>query len=318
MAIDITEKLLQSGTKYRRELLAMPIASLDKYMPYLTMRVGVRGKEVVGEIGGNAQLRPYQTAKNATDTTTLGLRELETFLGDVVEEFDPLQLASTVYGNAISTKLENFDIVKAAALEMAKSVGGKLGQNLFKAKRNAAGITTADLFNGFSTIADTEITAGNITAAKKNYVDLGAITPANVLDVIKASYRGLSEELREQNSLLYMPYEIFDMYNDAFAAEFGPVSYNDNFTQSFVIGSDRRCKLVPMSAIAGTGKMFLSTKENMLFGCDQLSDKEKVEIRRCDNPKVVQFFMTMYTGVQFESIDARRLKVCSYSLNAGA
>ena len=40
----------------------------------------------------------------------------------------------------------------------------------------------------------------------------------------------------------------------------------------------------------------------MLIGVDQTSDEEKIEIRRPDNPKVVQFFMKMYFGVQFESI----------------
>ncbi|MEG1414880.1 MAG: hypothetical protein RSC35_06945, partial [Mucinivorans sp.] len=126
MAIDITAKLLASGDKYRKELLALPLASLDEYTKYMTLRPGVRGRESVGTLGNGAEFRPYRTAKGATDSTTLGLRELETFLGDVVEEYDPLVVSSTVYGNAVSTKQENFDIVKATAMEMAKSTGNKL------------------------------------------------------------------------------------------------------------------------------------------------------------------------------------------------
>lgn len=310
------EKLYQSGTKYRKELLAMPIASLDGTLKYMTLRPGVRGKEVVGTIGNGAQLRPYKTAKGETDTTLIGARELETFLGDVVEEFDPLQLASTVYGNALSTGVEGFDVNQAIAMEMAKSVGGKLRQSIFKAKRNKDGDKTMDLFDGFATIAEAEITAGTIATTKGNLLDMGEITSANVVDKVKAAYRALAEELREENTFMYLPYEIFDMYNDAFVAEFGPVIYNDKFTQLSVVGSDNRCKLVPLSSVASTGKIFISTQSNMLFGCDQMGDVERVEIRRGDNPKVVQFFMTAYFGVQFESIDARRLLVCKYSTQA--
>ncbi|MEG0468203.1 MAG: hypothetical protein RR551_08000, partial [Mucinivorans sp.] len=283
MAIDITAKLLASGDKYRKELLALPIASLDEYTKYMTLRPGVRGKESVGVIGSGAELRPYQSAKGATDSTTLGLRELETFMGDIVEEFDPFVLSSTVYGNAVSTSPDKFDIVKAAAMEMAKTTGNKLRQNLFKAVRKANGQKTIDLFNGFATIAQAEITAGTISAAAKNLFVAGQITAVNVVDKIKEAYRALSEELREEKTYLFLPYEIYDKYNDAYIAEVGSVSYNENFTQTYVLGSDRKCQLVPISAMAGSGQMIFSTKANMLVGCDQMGDAEKVEIRRCDN-----------------------------------
>jgi hypothetical protein len=47
----------------------------------------------------------------------------------------------------------------------------------------------------------------------------------------------------------------------------------------------------------------------MKVGVDQESDKETVEIRRPDNPKLVQFFMMAYFGVGFETLDKRFMNV---------
>ena len=57
--------------------------------------------------------------------------------------------------------------------------------------------------------------------------------------------------------------------------------------------------------------IYLSTKENMLVGCDQLdaSGREKVLVRVPDNPKVVQFFMCFFWGVQFQMIEKEYLMV---------
>lgn len=302
-------KLLASGDKYRKELLIMPMLQLQAYAQHMTRRMGVRGKETVGEFGSGAQLRPYRTAKDAKDTRELSFRTLETFLGDVVEEFDPYVMSRTIYGNSLGTPLENFDIVKATGLAMAKSVGKTLRQNLFKAKRNASGDNTADLFDGFSTIVDREIAAGAIADNKSNLATLEEINAANVVDMLRDFYHSASEVLQEANTKLFLPTNIYNLYKQGYLAEFGSVSYNTQYKQVYLIDSDDKCELVPVSAMAGTNHLILTDKGNMLIGCDQMSDEEKVEIRRCDNPKAVQFFLKCFFGVEFETLAAERLMV---------
>lgn len=46
----------------------------------------------------------------------------------------------------------------------------------------------------------------------------------------------------------------------------------------------------------------------MLYGYDNMSDVEKVEVERFA-PFVLTYVATMFFGVQFESIDKSRLKV---------
>lgn len=73
------------------------------------------------------------------------------------------------------------------------------------------------------------------------------------------------------------------------------------------------CELVGLPGMVDSTHIILTTKKNLLIGVDQVSDEEKVEINKCDNPKVVQFFMTAFFGVQFESISKEVFMTASFS-----
>lgn len=315
--MNLEQILVNSGAKYRKELLAMPTVALEKTLRHMTLRKGVRGEETVGAYSSDAEFRPYRTQKDATDTGKITGRKLVTYLGDVVEEFDPYQLYSTVYGESFSslTDRKEAQVVKDMALAMARKASSKLGKALFKAKRNEGGDTTMDLFNGFDTIAAEEIAAFKITTALGNLHIHEEITAANAGDVLKAIYSAASDELRDQadeaNGVtlkMYIPKAILDKYEEWCLATLGSVAYNQTYKQS-KLHCDTNVELVPMVGLKGSEYIYLSTKENMLVGVDQLSDTEKAKIRECDNPKALQFFMALYWGVQFESIAPERLLV---------
>ena len=114
--------LVNSGAKYRKEILAMPVVALEKTLKHMTIRKGVRGDETVGGYDNDVELRPYRSAKDATDKGKFFGRTLTTYLGDIVEEFDPYRLFSTVYGESFNslTDRKEADIVKDMALTLAK------------------------------------------------------------------------------------------------------------------------------------------------------------------------------------------------------
>ncbi len=296
--------LVNSGAKFRKEILAMPIVALEKSLSHMTIRRGVRGDETVGGYNSGAQIRPYVSSKSATDTGEFFGRTLTTYLGDVVEEFDPYQLFSTVYGEKFSslTDRKEADIVKDMALAMARKVSSKIGKVLFNAVRNASGTTTADLFNGFDTIAAAEITAKTVTEAKGNLKIYTTITAANAGDQLKAIYAAASDELKEQDSLkMFIPQSVLDLYEEWCLSTLGAVSYNQTYAKHRLHCADN-VELVPLIGLKNSEYIYLTTKGNMLVGCDQVSDAERVKIRECDNPKALQFFMCLYWGVQFESV----------------
>ena len=303
--MNLEQVLVNSGAKFRKEILAMPVVALEKTLKHMTIRKGVRGDETVGGYASGAELRPYKSdGKGATDTGAFFGRTLTTYLGDVVEEFDPYQLFSTVYGESFSslTERKESDVVRDMALAMAKHVSSKLGKALFCAVRNASGNTTVSLFNGFDTIAATEVTNGNLSQAIGNYGEFDTITAANAGDVLKAIYAAASDELKESENLkMYVSQAVLDKYEEWCLATLGAVAYNQTYAQN-VLHFNRNVEIVPMVGLKGSSYIYFSTKDNMLVGMDQQSDAEKAKIRECDNPKALQFFMCLYWGVQFQSI----------------
>ncbi|WP_298061364.1 hypothetical protein [uncultured Rikenella sp.] len=317
---DQLQALKAAGTKYRRELLAMPLALLQPVLAHMTMRANVRGKEVVGEISEGAEIRPYRSAKDAVEgIPEITLRELETFLGDVVREFDPNMLLGTLFTDRAATPLTDREIARKMAFLMAQSVSNKFYKAIWSAKRNASGSTTMDLFDGFATIIDKEITDKNITSDKGNFADLGSVNEANVGDKLMEAYNdAVSEELQSESRIkLFVPRLIYNQYNKWYLAEFGSVAYNKEFKKTFLEGTDDTVELVPMTGLKDTGKIIFTVRNNMLVGCDQMSDMEQVEIRRPDNPKALQFFMMLYFGVQLESISPQRLLVGQFTTTTG-
>lgn len=312
--LDIQGALINSSHKFRKEVLLMPVVGLGQTRLHMTTRFGIRGKETVGEARSGAQIRPYRTSKDAGNTTTVIPRTLETFPGDVVEEFDPVAIYKTVYSENISKDITQLEFVKMISMEMARQSTTGLPKAVFTGVRNAAGNTTMDLIDGFDTICKAEKVAGNIAVAKKNLVELGGITSVNVGDKLRAFFKSAHQVLRNNPSKMYVTVQIKELYDEWYLANFGPVVYNTGDQQTYLHMSNKKCEIVAMEGMVDATHIFISTKKNMLIGVDQTSDEEKIEIRRPDNPKVVQFFMKMFFGVQFESISPEVFMAGGYNL----
>lgn len=306
--MDLSAALVNSGHKYRKEILAMPIVALEKTMRHMTVHRGVRGEVTIGGYDNDAELRPYRTSKDATDKGKMYARTLHTYLGDLVEEFDPYKLFATVYGEEFSslTDRKEAQIVKDMALYIAKKVGGKLNRNLFSAVRDAEGNSTADLFDGFDTIIAKDINEGLITVDKGNLNIHEAITSANAGDVLAGIYKAASDELREladsETPLkMFVPQAVLDAYDEWVLATLGAVAYNTSYNQTR-LHCNKNVEIVPLVGLKNSEYIYLTTKENTHVGVDGFSEQEMAKIRECDNPKALQFFMCMFFGVQFECI----------------
>ncbi len=317
--IDINQALIAAGTTYKKELLAMVVAALNEMFPYVSIQTGVQGKIVGGNLTTDAQLRPYRTEKGASDNTKIEPFEWETFLGDVVKEFDPNAILGTLYTEPTAKKPTEREIAKRVALEIAKKVGEAIYDAIFIAKRNANGETTMDLFNGYVTIIVSQITAQTpkVSVALKNFIDDSAtvVSADNVGDVLKKYWRGLNKLLKKQKVFFYIPQTILEMYEDWFQVEYGHAPWNTGFEQKTLVGTKGKCELVPFDNMEGQPYIFISVKENVKLGVDQMSDMENVKIRECDNPKLVQFFMMAYFGVGYETFDPRYFKAFKVCLD---
>ena len=302
----------EAAHKYRPELLMLPIIGIKDTLKFMTARPGIRYKESVAAMNGTAQFGPYKPSRSTDFNLNLNFRTLETFMGSVVAKFEPNSAISTVLGQMAASKGDG-QMKAPTALHVLRLIALSLSENLngaiWSGVRNASGDTTQDLFDGFDTITTKEITAGKIAAGEGNYMKLHeAITSDNACDIAKEILRSLDPRLRAQDLYMYCSQEFADMYNDSTQASHAGLIYNEKYDQLTVEGSNNRLHIVPMYNKADSKFIHICPKVNMLVGYDQMSDAEDVLVKEYE-PFILSYIATMFFGVQFESIDKRRLMV---------
>lgn len=300
----------EAAVKYRSELLMLPIIGCQDTLQYMTARPGIRYKERVGTMTGDAQFAPYNPSRFSDYNLNLSYREIETFFGSVVAKFEPNSAISTLLGTG-ATKGDGQMLTPTAKHVLsliAKNLSEHLNDAIWNGVRNANGTTTKDLFNGFDTITQNEITAGEISAGKGNYMKLSEdISSANAVDVAKEILFSLDPRLRSQDLYIYCSQDFVDKYNEGYLLTHGGIPYNTQYGQQAVEGSNGKLKFVPLYNKADSKFMHVTTKSNMLVGFDQMGDIENVMVKEYE-PFILSYIATMFFGVQFESLDKRRFK----------
>lgn len=180
------QQFADAAHKWRSDLLMLPIIGIQDTLQYMTGRPGIRYKESVGTITGDAQFAPYNATRRSNFNLNVDYRTLETFFGSVVADFEPNTAVSTLLGAVGATKGDGqaqTPTAQAVLALVAKGLSGHLNDAIWSAKRNANGLTSADLFNGFDTITDDEIAGGGLSVAKGNYAQLSqSLTAQNAVD----------------------------------------------------------------------------------------------------------------------------------------
>lgn len=308
--LNITDAdLKKSATTYRKDLLVMPVISAEATLKHMTPRAGIAGREVVGQLGGNIELGPYDPNRVDNDGVSITPRTLETFLGSVVKRFDTNEAGKTVYGilQAQGQPLTTANIARAVLDYLSAQLGKSLNLSIFSAARDDAGTTNATLFDGFDTITAAEATAGNLSAANGNYMELdAAITSDNAYTLLKSIYDASDDVLQSVPTKMFVSRNIYNAYCEDYLKTFGSVAYNTQFKQTTLEGSDGLCEIVPLVSKKGSQYIHLTTRGNMLYGYgDGLAD-ENIRIEN-HHEFLLSYVATMYFGVQFESISPERL-----------
>ena len=315
VTIPSVAELDKSARQFRKDILKMPVHALSETIQHMTPRFGIRYSQVVGEMSGSMQFGPYDADREDNSGITITPRELNTYLGSVVKNFDPNTVYQSIYGSAVTKgeALTQTDITRQIVEFLAAQMGANINLHIWDAKRNASGDETKDLNDGFDTITAAEVTAGKMSAALGNYVELTeAITNNNAVDTLKAIYRGASDLLQSQKTKMFISRNIYNAYLDDYQTTNGALPYNTEFKKTFLEGSDGLCELVPLSNKKDSDYIHLTTQGNMLVGFNQTGEEEEILIEKHKALKL-QFVATMFFGVQFESISPERLFVAKLS-----
>ena len=308
------DALAQSGHKFRKELIEMPVHAMQETLQYMTLRRGIRYAETVGQLTGDIDLGPYNETRIDNNNMAIAGRTLYTYLGSVVKKFSPNSVVGSIYDAAI-TKGEELTEVEIAR-RVLSFLTGKLGHNLqshiWDAVRDNSGTTSAALFNGFDTITASEIGAATptITTALGNLYEFNAeFTASNAVDQIVAFCEAASELLVDngQRVNLYCSPSIYRNYLKDYQATVGAIPYNTEYRKAVVEGFEN-VYFVPLYNKANSPYIHLSPAANMLVGVNQEGEEEDIRIEKHE-AFVLQYIATMFFGVQFESISPERLLV---------
>lgn len=310
--LKITDSELQkSAVTYRKELLIMPVISAMATLQHMTARPGVAGREVLGQLSGGIELGPYDPNRKDDDGLAITPRKLETYLGSVIKRFDMNSVAKTVYG-ALTTQgdgLASLDLTRQVLNYLAMQLGRSLNLFIFSAVRNESGTLTKDLFDGFDTITQKEVTAGTISQDAGNFIQLGeAITESNAVDTLMKIYEQADDSLQGVPSKMFVPFNVYRAYNKDYMASFGNVIYNTEYKKTFLEGTDNLCEIVPLVSKKGSPFIHLTTKGNMVYGYGDGMADEKISVEKY-HEFLLSFVATMYFGCQFETISKERLMV---------
>lgn len=314
---NVADELQKTAQTYRQQLITMPTRGLAKSLKYMTLRPGIRVAETVGELSGNAQFGPYDENRVDDGGTKITPRTLEVFLGSVDIKFSPNSVYSTIWG-ANATKgdaLKNVPITLQVLQYLSLKLGKNLDKVLFSAVRNASGTGSKDLFNGFDTIAKTELDGGKLSADLGNLITVADILGAsktinddNAVDFAQAVCESADEELMAEEQLyLYVPQSFVNLYNRAFLKKFGSVPYNTGYSRTVVEGFGN-VELVPLSNKKDAPFFQLTTRSNMLVGVNEAnnSDSEDLKVEKY-HPFKLDFVATKFFGTQYESINKERI-----------
>jgi len=298
-----------AATKWRSDYLKLPIIGCQETLKYMTQRPGIRYKENVGALSGDAQFGPYNPARATDFNLNVNFRTLETFMGSVIAKFEPNTAVSTLLGTYGDTKGDGqmkTPTAREVLALVAKGLSEHLNNAIWSGKRNANGSTTQDLFDGFDTITEKDIKSGEVSKENGNYIKLtDEITRANAVDIGKEIMFKLDPRLRSQNLYMFCSQDFIDKYNEGMKLAGGGISYYNQYEQNFLEGSSRKIEMIPLFNKADSKFIHICPKSNMLVGFDQMSDVESVLVKEYE-PFILSYVATMFFGVQFESVDKRR------------
>lgn len=314
---NVDEQLQKTAQTFRKQLITMPTRGLSKSLKYMTLRPGIRVSETVGELGGNAQFGPYDENRVDDGGVKITPRTLEVFLGSVDIKFSPNSVYSTIWGANVTNgdALKNVPVTLQVLQYLSLKLGKNLDKYLFTAKRNPSGTGSKDLFNGFDTIAKTELDANNISTDLGNLVKVSdllgsgqTINDDNAVDFAQRICESADDDLMEEEKLyLYVPQTFVNLYNRAFLKKFGSVPYNTGYNHKVIEGFEN-VEMVPLRSKKNAPFFQLTTRSNMLVGVNEAnnSDAENLRVEK-HHPFKLDFVATKFFGTQFENINKERI-----------
>ncbi len=309
-----------------------------RYLPYLVLREtlgihgvnllpGIQNKDVITDFQRKGGImKPYSTSVDISDSDvgkatemTLQVEKAYASVKDNIQNYKNLAVGPDDLLGKNKTKKHPWQMVMLTSI--VRTFGEDILDALFPADRDTGVQSPLGAFKGFDTLIDEFIAASKITTTIGNMVntfDAGYtefVPPANesdteVFDRLLKFWRSAHPLLRSKKSVLLLPSDIADMYDDAFFNKFKNKPTTDEYGRPFLYGTSGKCKIV-RSNIMGTGqRIILTIPGNLDFGMNTLGDETFVQVRNpYEDPNLVQFWIQGDYGTRIRSIHPKVFQI---------
>lgn len=318
--LQVIEALAASGTKYRTTALEMPVIMINDSIRHMNVVNGLRGQEVQGVIDEGGNYKPYKTPWNPTGAAPLNANILETKHLQYESEFDPEPLLTTLYSKPIDRiPMVTQDMVKEIAVAKMAAISENLCPCIWQGEENTDATDTLSNFDGFATIIRKERTAGNISLSNGNLNQLGGVNEYNAGVKLQIIWERRDRHIKRAD--LFLEDKFLVAYNKWYRNQnFNNANTDTDGEQQFLIGTEKKCKLVSCFGMEGMGYVILTDgKKNMRVGIDGIGTGENAtggfKLFSPGNPKLVAMFTDCWMGVNFTSVDKRFFSCASYNLH---
>lgn len=318
---DVLQQYKDTCIQWDPVLRQLPIRAAADVLKFFIPVKKLRGKRRFGEISGHSQFAPFKRDRVSKASVDITYRDIETFHGNVIETFAPVDYLDIPLGYhdpVITEAIKKAGSTFLVLAQLVKARGQHIAQCAFTGKRNAKGDTTLDLCDGLLTIADAEIEAGNISVAKGNLYKVGeAVTHDNACYIAKDIVFSSNQFLRRENNVMLCPTSFVDAYNESYLLSHSGLVYNKQYDQPYVEGSGHKLTLIPVPELDGTDRAILTQTSNLLYGTYNDADQTSVDIMR-DGHYDLSMASDMWLGFQYRTIDPRRFRYIDLSAPAPA
>jgi len=325
--INVTS-LQRAAEKYQKDFKTLPYAILMPKMAKLGLRmIKVENKDILIEEQRKGGLtKPYaagvEHTASASEIKKLAEKSLTVQPGycalkDHIMNYKEKQVLYDPSADTVNNKTKKHPQEKLIIMNKIKTVGEDIIDALFSAERDIADESPQGLFDGYDTILDAAIAAGELSAALGNYIDSGALNaPTGETDYV--AYTRLVDWLRSANtrfsqqSVLRLPIGIYHNCSDALQNK---LKYKD-VVQSVFVEKLRQDAVMPNLDVItddalGTGTRISLMEKGLLdFGMNTFGDERFVEVRNpYEDPNMAQFWLQFMAGCRVNSWHSKVLMI---------
>lgn len=308
-----------------------------KFLPYFVLKTvlgvhginlmpGVQNKDVLTSFHRKSGImKPYDPANishgdvGKAQEMTLEVQKAYASVKDSIQNYKSVSVGPDVLLGKNKSKKHPWNVTMLTSI--VRTFGEDIIDCLFPGDFDITDQTPQGAFNGFDTLIDTFVTATTISVALKNmhntfdggYLAFAAPADGNdteVADRLLKFWRDAHPSLKAANTILLIPSDIGDMYDDSYFNKYKTKPIVDEFNRSVLHGTGGKCKIVRSNAMGTGQRIILTVQGNFDFGMDTMGDETFVQVRNpYEDPNLIQFWLQGDYGTRIRSIDKKVFQI---------